>query len=429
MRNWLGTVVFLGLLLVAGSAFGQCNWQAIPGAPVAARIDDIFFLDQDMGWAVTSSGEIHYTDDGGATWDMQLQNFDYFRAVGFASPTRGWAGTLNPSSFLYETDDGGATWTVVTGWVPPRPFRICGISVADANTVYGCGAYNMPARWIKTTDGGTTWNSFEMSPQAETLVDVHFFDANHGFMVGGKDGTFPSVKPVVLETIDGGATWQERWAGTVVGEWGWKIHFVNPSVGFVSLENFSDAAILKTIDGGQTWQRYDVANNDDIQGVGFINETEGWVGGWGTTSLTTDGGLTWQPAAWGSALNRFRYISPDLSYASGTTIYKRDCTPTAVVPASYVSTSPFLLSSHPNPFNAQTTISYDLPRQGSVRVRIYDGLGRELFTLIDEVQDAGQHTVQWDGRDDHGAAVASGVYLYRVDALGRGESRSMVLVK
>ena len=74
----------------------------------------------------------------------------------------------------------------------------------------------------------------------------------------------------MLRTRDGGKTWQNMVENLVdelpCGEWGWKIQFLpknNYQYGFVSLENFTDAAILKTCDGGETWQRMRVARSQD----------------------------------------------------------------------------------------------------------------------------------------------------------------------
>lgn len=83
----------------------------------------------------------------------------------------------------------------------------------------------------------------------------------------------------------------------------------------------------------------------------------------------------------------------------------------------------------PNPFNPSTTISYELPAATPVSLRIYDVAGRLVRTLAGGVAPAGAHTRQWDGRDDRGAAVASGVYILRLEAGGTALTRKMVLLK
>jgi photosystem II stability/assembly factor-like uncharacterized protein len=197
-------------------------------------------------------------------------------------------------------------------------------------------------RMLKTTDGGATWTAWSMAAHASVLIDCHFTDPLHGWVVGGKASvpnptTRDRLKPVVLETTDGGASWMNRLAGQEAafpfGEWGWKIQFLDTKVGFVSLENFTAASILKTVDGGVTWERLkinDPQGNANLEGVGFIDEQRGWVGGWGPggfvngfSSATTDGGQNWQDAnEIGRFINRFRFFGKPVSvgYASGKTV-------------------------------------------------------------------------------------------------------------
>ena len=131
-----------------------------------------------------------------------------------------------------------------------------------------------------------------MGNLANLLIDIYFTDEMHGWVVGGRGGlSYDRLKPVILHTADGGATWEDRLQDSGIkfprGEWGWKIQFLNDQLGFVSLENFAGAAILKTMDGGRTWQRIEIKDqqgnriNNDLEGIGFLNEMTGWVGGHG----------------------------------------------------------------------------------------------------------------------------------------------------
>ena len=85
---------------------------------------------------------------------------------------------------------------------------------------------------------------------------------------------------------------------------------------------------------------------------------------------------------------------------------------------------------YPNPFNPVTRIAFDVPSPGAVvELRIYDVSGRLVRTLVDGEVPPGRHSAEWDGTDRSGAAVASGVYFYRFDAPGFGDSGRMVLLK
>jgi hypothetical protein len=83
----------------------------------------------------------------------------------------------------------------------------------------------------------------------------------------------------------------------------------------------------------------------------------------------------------------------------------------------------------PNPFNPTTTIRFSLATPELVTLNIYDVAGRRIRTLVDTPQAAGTHTVTWNGTNDRGAAVSSGIYFYRLTAGGFAETRKMVLLK
>jgi len=88
------------------------------------------------------------------------------------------------------------------------------------------------------------------------------------------------------------------------------------------------------------------------------------------------------------------------------------------------------VSAHPNPFNPSTTIRFELPGSRLVNLQVFDAAGRLVRVLVnDEHLGVGRHGVAWDGRDDGGRRVPSGVYLYRIQAGSAGDVGRMVLVK
>jgi hypothetical protein len=100
--------------------------------------------------------------------------------------------------------------------------------------------------------------------------------------------------------------------------------------------------------------------------------------------------------------------------------------------ATGVGDSPVLTelhANHPNPFNPETTIEYSLALAGPVRIRVFDTAGHLVRTLVDGVEAKGTHRVMFDGRDNRGQQLASGVYLYRLDTALTTLSRKMVLLK
>jgi photosystem II stability/assembly factor-like uncharacterized protein len=434
------------------SPFENFSWRRTnaPGSTERGfRTDDVWFLDATTGWAVNSEGNIIKTADGGDSWITQAQFEDvYLRSVGFADATTGWVGTLTPTHRLLHTSDGGASWQLVTNLPAGAPPAICGISVVDANTVYASGTNfpDMPAAVIKTTNGGATWTAIDMSARAAILVDIYFKNANEGWVVGGRDDVGrpmsqrkrDDVKPVLLHTTDGGATWTDLLASMARrfprGEWGWKIQVLDAQTIFVTLENMLDGAILRSDDSGRTWLRLpinDRQRNANLEGVGFLDRDRGWVGGWGDlnfsggfTSATSDGGKNWDNAnEVGFRLNRFRFIGNPVTvaYASGDTVYKfTDQRPVAPAPQLVAESATRLLQS-------ATTVDLDItvpPQARRLKINIWDRFGRHVHVLADETSPAaGIKRVMWDFRDMNGEALPAGAYIIRITIDGRSESR------
>ncbi len=89
----------------------------------------------------------------------------------------------------------------------------------------------------------------------------------------------------------------------------------------------------------------------------------------------------------------------------------------------------FALSNHPNPFNPTTTISFSLPEAGSTELSIYNIRGQRVKTLVRDYLDVGDHSFNWDGTDDRGTGVSSGVYLYRIRSGKLDQCSKMLLMK
>jgi len=111
-------------------------------------------------------------------------------------------------------------------------------------------------------------------------------------------------------------------------------------------------------------------------------------------------------------------ISPEFE---GGTIALRSVSP---VPDAFA-----VSQNYPNPFNPSTDIAYALPEAGNVNIEIYNILGQQVKSLANEYQDAGNYVVTWNGDDESGSTVASGVYFYRVSAGEYKDIKKMVLMK
>ena len=88
-----------------------------------------------------------------------------------------------------------------------------------------------------------------------------------------------------------------------------------------------------------------------------------------------------------------------------------------------------LCNNYPNPFNPVTTLRYDIPENSHVTITIYDMLGRQVKTLINQTQDAGYKSLIWDATNDYGKPVSAGIYLYQIQAGEYISTKKMVLLK
>ncbi|NUO82875.1 T9SS type A sorting domain-containing protein, partial [candidate division KSB1 bacterium] len=104
-------------------------------------------------------------------------------------------------------------------------------------------------------------------------------------------------------------------------------------------------------------------------------------------------------------------------------------TPTNVDQSVAMPTVYALEQNYPNPFNPETAIKYQLAKSGHVRLSIYTSLGQEVRRLVDGNQPAAYHLFVWDGRDDAGNSLPSGVYFYRLESGSFTAMKKMIMMK
>ena len=94
-----------------------------------------------------------------------------------------------------------------------------------------------------------------------------------------------------------------------------------------------------------------------------------------------------------------------------------------------IPTAYYLSQNYPNPFNPMTKLDYNLPLRSKVNISIYNVLGQEIKTLVNEVKEYGYHSVSWNGNDNKGREMSSGVYFARITSQSFIKTRKMLLVK
>ncbi|MCC7464942.1 MAG: hypothetical protein IT261_01655 [Saprospiraceae bacterium] len=376
----------------------QSEWNYLPNAPAGGRLDDVFFLNEQLGWCVSGGGRIYKTTDAGQTWTNVYSTSGYFRSIEFHNENIGYAGSLN-SKFL-RTTDGGLTWTNLAPGISPVPEAICGISIPDSSVVYAVGQWDSPGFLLKSVDGGSTWVNQDMSEHAMALVDVLFFHRDTGFVTGQG----PNGQAVILYTNDGGATWSKKYEAQGNSQYVWKIQRVTPEFWVGSIQTFNGGGkFVKSFDGGQTWTIHS-APIPDMQGIGFATPTHGWVGGYTLGFFETqDGGNTWDYQQFGGNFNRFFFLDSTLAYASGASVYKFS-------PNTSSSSEPpgsgqpyddgFTIKLSPNPADQFIDIAFELPVTDNVRMSIHRADG----AMVKEIY--------------HKRQLTPGAFRFRVDIAG-----------
>lgn len=398
------------------------NWSTFSYPPATTgRYDDVFFLNENLGWAARGgNGAVFKTTNGGADWQQQtVSEFtgEYYRNIEFLNENIGFLGTLN--DHFYKTTNGGTSWEVVA--LPGNVPAICGLDTVGPNTIYGCGAWFGPAYIIKSTDQGNTWTFKDMSDYADALVEVLFVNENVGFVAGNKNSG-----AVILKTTDGGENWIPIYNNYNEGDYVWKMQIVNNNTSQIYCSIESEATnggqLLKTLDGGLSWETKPFPDHY-VQAVGFISPTSGWMGGHGTGFYeTNDGGGTWTNTGVGGSLNRIFFID-DTAYASGNNIYKM----TTVLGTQQGSTTNLkakklkvIVAS--NPVKEVLKLEVDYEHSDHIIVGLYEVTGKFIGNILkDHISAAGKKNYAIDFN------YPEGIYLLDVHSnLGR---QSIKLIK
>jgi photosystem II stability/assembly factor-like uncharacterized protein len=389
----------------------------------------IHFNDENNGWVVGSSGIAFHTTDGGNTWLQQYPNTQggWLWPVFFIDNNFGWTAG-DPIFGMFKSTDGGNNWSSTS---LPVVERVYSLIFLDSQTGWLSAAQGQIA---KSIDGGTTWENFQ-SGTSQHLRDIYFTSYSAGWSVG-YNGT-------IINSTDGGNSWEDQFSGTSSNLY--SVQFIDEQIGWTIGDN---GVILKTNNGGipvelvsfsavregnqiqLSWITTTELNNqgfeierkltDDWEKIGFVN-------GNGTTtemqyySFTDDIRLVNNVD-----IIYYRLIQIDFD---GTFEYSNEVTIELSKPSSYL-----LNQNYPNPFNPSTKINWQLPESKFVTLKIYDILGNEVATLVNEEKPAGNFEVEFSaiGGSAFGGnayTLPSGIYYYKLVAGNFIDVKKMILLK
>ena len=275
----------------------------------------VYFLNHDHGWVAGTGGTLLETVDGGANWKRLLPlTRDNISDIYFANERIGWLlcerdvlklKEDEARSYLLKTEDGGFSWRRVflnTAGINARFVRIV-FAGTERGWVFG-----ETGLVFATRDGGARWLR-QASPTKRLLLGGAAADQSHVCLVGAGS--------TIIQTNDGGATWQTGVLRDVIDARLTAASFAGPGLGWaVGMAG----RVIATRDGGRTWHEQRSNVDQDLHEVKFVNPSEGWAAGsQGTLLHTVDGGLHWVRVTSGTshALERLFFIDRDHGWAVG----------------------------------------------------------------------------------------------------------------
>ena len=363
-----------GLLLHTSDGGEQWTIRGVGGS--ADNFYDLTFVNATTGWVCGDNGKMFKTTNGGQNWfELNVPTTARIRSMYFLNESLGWAVTLDDHLIL-KTTDGGQTWTQQNSGLSGNP-RHTNVFFSDELNGFVLG-YTYPEFQhyiLKTTDGGQTWTS-NFNFQNTSLYTIYFSDQNIGW-IGGING-------FLLKTTDAGSTWQIQNSGTSssISD----LYFTDENKGWYT--GF-DGTLFKTRDGGNSWLKQEVLIQDDLRGVFFFDEADGWAVG-----------------------------------SNGIILHYHETVTNTDIENVQIPDEFELSQNYPNPFNPNTIINFSIPRNTFVSLKVFNLLGEEVKTLINQVVIAGNHKIQFNAR-----GLSSGVYFYTLRAGYFVETKKMVFIQ
>jgi len=469
---------------------GGNNWTEISQLQyVEFQLGDIKFISDTEGWIVSALGMIHYTSDGGHSWTPKHKSVttENLYSLDFVDENTGWAASGGwDENVIIKTINGGTDWDIVFS-DPTSSYVDMDFVSEQTGFIISENYFSNVYTINKTQDGGFNWDSTQFN-DAE-LNDITFTDIDNGWSVGDNNsdlfithtsnsgdgwhqqsninlsgGSLNNVdfanstngfavgdNGALIKTTDGGISWGTSW-GNFDPNLFWifydltGVYFPDPLNCWISGYSYSGGyrtMVARTTDAGANWDTLSFpsgySRSDDIF---FINDLDGYSVGNSSDYKTTDGGVTWTEIDYPSNVLKMFFLDARFGWAVGYNgrIFKY-YDPNVGVEVEKDLQSPdnyVLMQNYPNPFNPSTTIRFtisDLPagKQGLrfTILKVYDVLGNEVATLVNEEKPAGLYDVEWNA-----AGLPSGVYFYQLKiypanggAEGYTNTKKMLLLK
>jgi photosystem II stability/assembly factor-like uncharacterized protein len=397
------------------------HWEIKSSVLTENSIKEISFSDSLNGWAVGYNGVLLYTSDGGVKWSPK--NLFSINFASVSTPTAEDVYLAGDNGEFIKSTDGGTNWQVKNTGTWRYESKI----IFFSKTLGYCFA-PYEGRIYKTKDAGENWS--DSISNFYYFTKSFFVDSINGWAVMPPLGDPPFGGDALFYTSDGGETWDLCSNFNYISA----IYFKDALTGWLT----SDLNLYKTTNAGKDWDL--VAQMDGLSPYQllFKNETEGYMiasSYKGTCGIyeTFNGGKDWTPIRDYISLNSIYLNKNNTLWGVGDygklIMYKNTLTTVDEKGyGKYVPNSFTLFPNYPNPFNSITIIKYNLKKSGFISVKVYDILGREITTLVNEYEQAGEYSIIFN-TSTIGGGLPSGIYLYRLQAGNFVETKKMLLLK
>jgi len=448
--------------IVLKTSDGGTNWTTIQ-TPTQLYLLAIKFIDQNIGWAVGDNGVILKSTNGGVDWIIKSKNLNSRLANGyFIDSENGWlAGGYGT---LFNTIDGGINWTEKSTSIPAS-FN----DVYFINSTYGWvagGGGNIAT----TTNGGATWNA-QNSGLTNSLKSISFLNENIGFIVGFNgsllktsnagniwtNDTMPSsnqftkiarsnndiwicgydnslLSSLLLKSENGGLTWTNKFLLDSIA-----LHALYTDANSIVIgggkiqQSGPEMVLFRSTDNGETWVQImslpGYQNGNYV--IDFIENNHGDYIALTLSKIyySSSEGTDWQSEDFPLEFLNSIFSSDSNTFwvAGGNSLLLKNSNSGITNIQGFQSSSPdnfYLSQNYPNPFNPSTKITYSVASLSNVILKVYDILGREVLTLVNEEKPAGRYEVSFNA-----SSLASGVYFYQIKAGSFVQTKKLMLLK
>jgi photosystem II stability/assembly factor-like uncharacterized protein len=413
------------------------------------------FVDINTGFLISENDTLglYKTTNNGVNWRKIFNSSNnWYHLIAFANSSTGCVSTSTNSNIKYgkilRTTNCGDNWTEVYNTSDLSVY-----SLMFVNQLYGFAGCD-GNKLLKTTNSGIIWSVLSLVVPYPSytfdILDVNFIDNNTGWVLGHHfHTTLPPYgsyeRNIIWKTTDSGINWNIIF-DSVGSDYFCRINFINVNTGYrLSSVITSINKLQRTTNGGVNWINFSVPYLIYPSSIKFINQNTGWLGGrtinsffYGLIFKTTNSGLNWFLQYYNTD-NVICLDAVDDNHAwfcgSQSCAYKTTNGGGFIGINSVINKIPdhFSLSqNYPNPFNPSTKIKFTIPplsfqhvlSWNPVKLIMFDILGKEVTTLVNENLKPGEYEVTFDA-----STLPSGIYFYTLSTNDFKQTKKMILLK